>query len=529
MGRRQDQFPSSITIIWNVVWIGIATATVKGQVVIDQDTVINADNSYPNAGIEVVSQDGLPTRVTIIDGGEVATVSQSASALRGASVLNVVEGIIWKINTYDTSTLNVMGGQVGSFRNDDSASNIVAFGHSTVNVSGGMIRGSELRAAISARENSMVIISGGDIVGDDATVGVHDDAILYVTGGVILDDEDGPAIAGDGGTIHISGGMIVNQVSVSPRARLNMLDGEIMGRLSVNGAVNIIGGTVNGPTNGTGELALFDGTITDGVRVNALGTASVFGGVVGGPVDALGSVAIYGGTFQERIAARSGGSVRISGGQIQSILVDESSLVEVHGSDIVLRGGQLSGRLADGSLIDAAVDTIADGQVVISTAPAQLGDFSFDGELSSEDIDMLAMFSRVPNAKSNTFDVTLDGVIDLADHVHWVHHLRETWFGDANLDGMFNQDDIVDVLEAGEFGDGVPMNSSWATGDWNGDTEFDQLDLVLALQDNGFGKGSRSQNRVVPEPQSIIAMIICCLELAVAFSVVSRRNRPHCH
>lgn len=52
--------------------------------------------------------------------------------------------------------------------------------------------------------------------------------------------------------------------------------------------------------------------------------------------------------------------------------------------------------------------------------------------------------------------------------------------GDANLDGQFDQLDLVDVLQAGKFMTGQP--ASWSEGDWNGDERFDQLDLVLALQ-----------------------------------------------
>ena len=54
--------------------------------------------------------------------------------------------------------------------------------------------------------------------------------------------------------------------------------------------------------------------------------------------------------------------------------------------------------------------------------------------------------------------------------------------GDSNLDGVFNDLDIVLVFQAGEYLDNLAGNSSWATGDWNGDGEFNEADLVYAFQ-----------------------------------------------
>ena len=52
--------------------------------------------------------------------------------------------------------------------------------------------------------------------------------------------------------------------------------------------------------------------------------------------------------------------------------------------------------------------------------------------------------------------------------------------GDSNEDGIFNQLDIVQILQAGKYLSGQP--ASFAEGDWNEDGFFDQLDLVAALQ-----------------------------------------------
>jgi hypothetical protein len=52
--------------------------------------------------------------------------------------------------------------------------------------------------------------------------------------------------------------------------------------------------------------------------------------------------------------------------------------------------------------------------------------------------------------------------------------------GDANRDGVFDQLDLVDVLQSARY-----LSDEWATweqGDWTGDALFDQLDIVAALQ-----------------------------------------------
>lgn len=67
-------------------------------------------------------------------------------------------------------------------------------------------------------------------------------------------------------------------------------------------------------------------------------------------------------------------------------------------------------------------------------------------------------------------------------------------YGDANLDGRFDSRDLMLVLQANEYQDDIQHNSTWAEGDWNGDREFDRLDLVSAL-------ASRPFQRIAPNPR----------------------------
>ena len=58
--------------------------------------------------------------------------------------------------------------------------------------------------------------------------------------------------------------------------------------------------------------------------------------------------------------------------------------------------------------------------------------------------------------------------------------------GDANLDGVFDTADLVQILQIGEYEDTVAGNSVWQDGDWNQDGDFDVHDLVFALQHGAY-------------------------------------------
>ena len=79
---------------------------------------------------------------------------------------------------------------------------------------------------------------------------------------------------------------------------------------------------------------------------------------------------------------------------------------------------------------------------------------------------------------------------------------KQTYFGDADLDGDFDSNDFVAVFAAGQYEDVLVGNSTWATGDWNGDAEFGSGDMVFAFQFGGYELGPRAAAAVVPEPGS---------------------------
>ena len=153
---------------------------------------------------------------------------------------------------------------------------------------------------------------------------------------------------------------------------------------------------------------------------------------------------------------------------------------------------------------------------------SQIGDFDKDGNLDVDDVQQLIDQSRSGNF-DRAFDLNSDNALDDRDLEFWVHELRDTFFGDSNLDGEFNSTDLVAVFTAAEYEDLIPGNSTWATGDWNGDGDFGSRDLIAAFQDAGFEKGRRAAH-AVPEPTAITLLAIATL-LAHS-SVKQQRKKP---
>jgi hypothetical protein len=79
--------------------------------------------------------------------------------------------------------------------------------------------------------------------------------------------------------------------------------------------------------------------------------------------------------------------------------------------------------------------------------------------------------------------------------------------GDANIDGLFNSTDLVQVFQRGECEDTVVGNSTWSDGDWNSDHEFDSSDLVTAFQTGKYEQRGAATSSV-PEPTSLALIFI---------------------
>jgi hypothetical protein len=122
--------------------------------------------------------------------------------------------------------------------------------------------------------------------------------------------------------------------------------------------------------------------------------------------------------------------------------------------------------------------------------PSVDADFSGDGFITAVDIDLL---SAAVKAGDHRFDLNNDGTADDDDHRFMIETVLKTTYGDSDLDRVLSPRDFVAVLQSAEYEDGTDGNSGWAAGDWNGDGDFNRLDLSLLLQDGVFvGFGPRS-------------------------------------
>ena len=93
----------------------------------------------------------------------------------------------------------------------------------------------------------------------------------------------------------------------------------------------------------------------------------------------------------------------------------------------------------------------------LTLKPSLAGDFNADDVLDLDDINDLAKVVRRPGSARirEMFDVNSDAVVDEYDIRYWVGELKRTWFGDANLDGEFNSEDLVAIFTSGEYEDDI--------------------------------------------------------------------------
>jgi hypothetical protein len=152
-----------------------------------------------------------------------------------------------------------------------------------------------------------------------------------------------------------------------------------------------------------------------------------------------------------------------------------------------------------------------------------VGDFDMDGKITSNDMDLLTKQVNL-DEYDEFFDLNMDAAVNQADRHIWVDEIAYTYYGDANLNGVFNTGDLVHVFQAGEYDDGIVGNSLWDTGDWDGDLEFASGDLVVALSTGAFMGNPRLPPhpgpKSVPEPASHLLIVIG----AMAASLVRKRQ-----
>ncbi len=80
-------------------------------------------------------------------------------------------------------------------------------------------------------------------------------------------------------------------------------------------------------------------------------------------------------------------------------------------------------------------------------ATGEPGDFNGDGVIDATDMDLLTNEVVMGN-NPISYDLNDDSLVNEADRTVWVETIKNTYYGDANLDGEFNSSDLVQVLGA---------------------------------------------------------------------------------
>ena len=131
------------------------------------------------------------------------------------------------------------------------------------------------------------------------------------------------------------------------------------------------------------------------------------------------------------------------------------------------------------------------------------GDVTQDGRVDVEDIDRLCLAVH-EGLMASRFDLDDDGQVTINDVQFLLDEILNVGPGDADLNGVFDSSDLVQVFRAAEYEDDVAENSTWAGGDWNCDREFDSSDLVVAFRAGGYSRASAPVARLSRLPLPVV-------------------------
>ncbi len=135
------------------------------------------------------------------------------------------------------------------------------------------------------------------------------------------------------------------------------------------------------------------------------------------------------------------------------------------------------------------------GLELVAAGQRLQGDYNDNGSLDADDLDRLTAAMSTPDIQ---FDLDHNGQVDPTDRGFWIRVVKQSWLGDADLDGQFDSADLVAVMQRGKYE--RDEFATWSEGDWSGDGRFGSSDIVAAFQDGGYGHGPRAAHPAVPEP-----------------------------
>ncbi|MEM7315944.1 MAG: hypothetical protein AAF497_22640, partial [Planctomycetota bacterium] len=140
------------------------------------------------------------------------------------------------------------------------------------------------------------------------------------------------------------------------------------------------------------------------------------------------------------------------------------------------------------------------GAIVLEVTRS-IGEFDGDGTFGCGDIDAIVAAIGTGNDR---FDLTGDGVIDVADVQFWISDLRNAPLGDLNFDGSIDISDF-DLFLDGFLSDYSGMDAcvAYQNGDLNFDGVSTHLDFVAFRDAYDSVHGDGAFAALVPEPSTV--------------------------
>lgn len=327
-------------------------------------------------------------------------------------------------------------------------------------------------------------------------------------GGVLIADAGDPVMKMTGGSLELSGWGTWWADAPGTTANFEMSGGEVnfignpgIMELGWQNAGDPIGSSTGIWTMTGGEVYAL-GVDMPGKGNGGVGIINLWGGILSVGV-ARGGLILY-----------EGATVDITHGELL-LEGDQTALLEDYVGD-----GWVTAFAGDGELVVNFDGTFTSVTAVSLSMP---GDFNQDQVLDVMDIDLLTAETASGNNNAE-FDLNDDMLVDQTDIQIWVVDLRNTWIGDADVNGEFNTTDLVSVLSKGKYEQ--DLDAVWSEGDWNGDGRTDSGDLVAGLAGGGYEAGPRAAVSAVPEPQGWIGLAMALATMASCRRFARRQTAP---
>lgn len=190
----------------------------------------------------------------------------------------------------------------------------------------------------------------------------------------------------------------------------------------------------------------------------------------------------------------SGSLVSVNPGSDGSPMTAVYQILAPGGAWDVADNGSYSIQAIAGEVLDTSGNSLAAGVIgsfTVNISPIAPGDFDADGDLDCADVNALS--AAIANATGNLlYDVTGDSVVNSADLDEWVLNLKETLFGDVNLDFFVDGSDF-NIWNANKF----TSNTNWCAGNLNADLVVDGADFGI-WNSNKFTAAFRALPNAAP-------------------------------